>query len=81
MPSAKLTKLELQIMEALWSQGLCSIREIQESFPIKNRPAYTTVQTTIYRMEAKRKIVRRAKGSAMRTFSRPRFPVNRAKER
>lgn len=61
MPSAKLTKLELQIMEALWSQGLCSIREIQESFPIKNRPAYTTVQTTIYRMEAKRKIVRRAK--------------------
>jgi BlaI family transcriptional regulator, penicillinase repressor len=61
MPSAKLTKLELQIMEALWSRGLCSIREIQETFPAKNRPAYTTVQTTVYRMEAKRKIVRRAK--------------------
>ena len=61
MASAKLTKLELQIMEALWSRGLCSIREIQETFPAKNRPAYTTVQTTVYRMEAKRKIVRRAK--------------------
>jgi BlaI family penicillinase repressor len=61
MLSSKLTKLELQIMEALWSRGLCSIREIQESFPAKNRPAYTTVQTTVYRMESKRKIVRRAK--------------------
>jgi len=61
MPSAKLTKLELQIMEALWSRGLCSIREIQKTFPASNRPAYTTVQTTVYRMEAKRKIVRRAK--------------------
>ena len=61
MPSAKLTKLELQIMEALWSRGMCSIREIQETFPAKKRPAYTTVQTTVYRMEAKRKIVRRAK--------------------
>lgn len=61
MLSAKLTKLELQIMEALWTSGLCSIREIQQAFPAKNRPAYTTVQTTVYRMEAKRKIVRRAK--------------------
>jgi predicted transcriptional regulator len=61
MPAPKLTKLELQIMEALWSHGLCSIREIQETFPAKKRPAYTTVQTTIYRLETKRKIVRRAK--------------------
>jgi BlaI family penicillinase repressor len=61
MPAAKLTKLELQIMEALWSHGLCSVREIQETFPARNRPAYTTVQTTVYRMEAKRKVVRRAK--------------------
>jgi len=61
MPAPKLTKLELQIMEALWSYGLCSIREIQETFPGKKRPAYTTVQTTIYRLETKRKIVRRAK--------------------
>ena len=61
MSSQKLTKLELQIMEALWTRGMCSIREIQETFPAKNRPAYTTVQTTVYRMESKRKIVRRAK--------------------
>src|SRR6202023_4269641 len=61
MPTAKLTKLELQIMEALWSHGLCSVREIQETFPARNRPASTTVQTTVYRMETKRKIVRRAK--------------------
>ena|SRR5579872_7369189 len=60
-PVQKLTKLELQIMEALWSRGLCSIREIQESFPVKKRPAYTTIQTTVYRMEEKRKIVRRVK--------------------
>jgi len=61
MLASKLTKLELQIMEALWSRGMCSIREIQETFPSRNRPAYTTVQTTVYRMEAKRKVVRRAK--------------------
>ena len=61
MPTEKLTKLELQIMEALWSRGLCSIREIQETFPAKRRPAYTTVQTTVYRLEAKRRIVRRVK--------------------
>src|SRR5215469_3514397 len=56
----KLTKLELQIMDALWSKGACSIREIQEAFPEKDRPAYTTIQTTIYRMEGK-KAVRRVK--------------------
>jgi predicted transcriptional regulator len=52
--------LELQIMDALWTRGPCSIREIQEAFPEKNRPAYTTIQTTVYRLEAK-KAVRRAK--------------------
>jgi BlaI family penicillinase repressor len=57
----RLTRLELRIMEALWSHGMCSIREIQETFPGRKRPAYTTVQTTIYRMEAKRKVVRRVK--------------------
>jgi BlaI family penicillinase repressor len=51
--SPKLTKLELHIMEALWSQGGSSIREIQEAFPERDRPAYTTVQTTVYRLEAK----------------------------
>jgi BlaI family transcriptional regulator, penicillinase repressor len=60
MPTPKLTKLEMQIMEALWNGKSLSIREIQESFPAKNRPAYTTVQTTVYRLEAK-KAVRRAK--------------------
>jgi BlaI family transcriptional regulator, penicillinase repressor len=54
MPHPKLTKLELQIMEALWTQGACSVREIQQTFPAKNRPAYTTVQTTVYRLEAKK---------------------------
>jgi BlaI family transcriptional regulator, penicillinase repressor len=61
MKAQKLTKLELQIMEALWSRGTCSIREIQEAFPAKGRPAYTTVQTTVYRLETKRKILRRVK--------------------
>lgn len=56
----KLTNLELQIMEALWSRGLSSIREIQEAFPERRRPAYTTVQTTVYRMERK-KVLRRIK--------------------
>ena len=53
MVPPKLTKLELHIMEALWSQGASSIREIQEAFPERGRPAYTTVQTTVYRLEAK----------------------------
>ena len=60
MPFPKLTKLELQIMEALWTHGLCSIREIQQAFPEPGRPAYTTVQTTVYRMEGK-KALRRVK--------------------
>src|SRR6266576_4304437 len=60
MPLPKLSKLELQIMNALWSRGQCSVREIQESFPAKKRPAYTTVQTTVYRLEAK-KALRRTK--------------------
>ena len=52
-PSPKLSKLEYQIMETLWSNGECSIRDIQESFPANARQAYTTIQTTVYRMEAK----------------------------
>ena len=54
MALPKLTRLELQIMEALWSNGVSSVREIQEAFPAKNRPAYTTVQTTVYRLEKKK---------------------------
>ncbi len=53
MAQPKLTKLEFQIMEALWTRGASSIREIQESFPEKRRPAYTTIQTTVYRLEGK----------------------------
>jgi predicted transcriptional regulator len=49
----KLSKLELQIMDALWSRGALSVREVQEAFPEKDRPAYTTVQTMVYRLEAK----------------------------
>jgi BlaI family penicillinase repressor len=60
MPLPRLTKLELQIMDALWNRGTASIREIQESFPEAGRPAYTTIQTTVYRLEAK-KAVRRVK--------------------
>jgi predicted transcriptional regulator len=53
MKLPKLTKLELQIMDALWTRGACSVREIHETFPEKGRPAYTTIQTTVYRMEGK----------------------------
>src|SRR5579862_696320 len=60
MASPKLSRLELRIMETLWSRGSASIRDIQEAFTEKDRPAYTTVQTTVYRLEAK-KAVRRVK--------------------
>ncbi len=53
MPLPKLSKIELRIMEALWTAGVSSVREIQEALPAKNRPAYTTVQTMVYRLEAK----------------------------
>lgn len=56
----KLSKLEMQIMDVLWSNGPTAIREIQESFGPKNRPAYTTVQTMVYRLEIK-KALRRAR--------------------
>jgi BlaI family penicillinase repressor len=52
MAQPKLTKLELQIMEVVWTRGACSVREIQEGFP-EPRPAYTTIQTTVYRLETK----------------------------
>ena len=53
MALPKLTKLELRIMETLWTGGVSSVREIQEALPAKNRPAYTTVQTMVYRLETK----------------------------
>jgi BlaI family transcriptional regulator, penicillinase repressor len=60
MSSPKLTKLEMKVMEALWATGACSVREIHEAFPKKGRPAYTTVQTMVYRLEEKGAL-RRAK--------------------
>ena len=60
MALPRLSKHELQIMEAFWTRGASSVREIQEFFPEKERPAYTTVQTIVYRLEAK-KAVRRLK--------------------
>jgi predicted transcriptional regulator len=59
MPSPKLSRLELRIMETLWIKGPSSIPELQQAFPEKRRPAYTTVQTVVYRLEWK-KAVRRA---------------------
>jgi predicted transcriptional regulator len=60
MAGTKLSKLELQIMETLWTRGEASIREMQEAFPEKKRPGYTTVQTMVYRLEAK-SVVRRVR--------------------
>ncbi len=60
MASPKLSRLELRIMDAIWTLGPCSVREVQESFPEESRPAYTTVHTIITRLEAK-KAVRRVK--------------------
>jgi predicted transcriptional regulator len=60
MAATKFTKLELQIMQALWDRGAVSIREIQGAFPQQDMPSYTTVQTTVYRLEGKN-AVRRVK--------------------
>jgi len=56
----RLSKLELQVMDALWTRGASSVREVLETFPEKDRPAYTTVQTMVYRLEEK-KAIRRVK--------------------
>ena len=58
MAARKLSRLELQIMDALWADGPLSVREVQERFPDASRPAYTTVQTTMYRLETKQAIRR-----------------------
>jgi BlaI family transcriptional regulator, penicillinase repressor len=68
MPQPKLTTLEIQIMEALWNQGRLSIREIQEAFPEEKRPAYTTIQTTVYRLEGKNALRRVKKISNAHIF-------------
>lgn len=68
MPSTKLSKLELNIMEALWTRGPCSIREIHDAFAKRGRPAYTTVQTMVYRLEAKQMVHRAKKISNAHIF-------------
>src|SRR6266699_6140598 len=58
MALPRLSKLELIVMEALWTKGPCSIREIHETFPARSRPTYSTVQTMVYRLEAKKALRR-----------------------
>lgn len=53
----KLSRLELRILDVIWASGKASIREILEAFP-EPRPAYTTIQTTVYRMEQKNAVRR-----------------------
>ena len=60
MREAKLSRLEFRTMEVLWERGACAIRDILATFPAKKKPAYTTIQTVVYRLEAKN-IVRRVK--------------------
>lgn len=68
MQPPRLSRLEFQIMEVLWNRGSASVREIQETFPEQNRPAYTTVQTMVYRLEAKKAIRRARKVSQAHIF-------------
>lgn len=53
MPRARLTRLELQLMDILWDLGEAAVREVQEAIPSRSRPAYTTVQTILNRLEQK----------------------------
>ena len=69
LPTPKLSKLEFQIMEVLWARGDSSIREIQEAFPPRRRAAYTTIQTTVYRMETKGAVQRARKVGNFHIFA------------
>jgi predicted transcriptional regulator len=79
MTPPKLTRLELRILEALWAHGKASIREIQEAFP-EPRPAYTTIQTTVYRLEGK-KAVRRVRKIGNAHIFEPTIPRDAARLR
>jgi BlaI family penicillinase repressor len=79
MIQPKLSKLELQILEALWAQGKASIREIQEAFP-EPRPAYTTIQTTVYRLEGK-KALRRVRKIGNAHIFEPMVPMDLTRNR
>jgi BlaI family transcriptional regulator, penicillinase repressor len=80
MALPRLSNLEMQIMEALWAKGVLSIREIQESFPEKKRPAYSTVQTMVQRLEAK-KALRRTKKIATAFIFEAAIPRDAARRR
>jgi BlaI family penicillinase repressor len=68
VPTRRLSRLELKIMDVLWAGGPASVREVQESFPEPDRPAYTTIQTTMYRLESKNAIRRVKKISNAHIF-------------
>jgi BlaI family penicillinase repressor len=68
MPLPRLSNLEMRIMESLWKHGASSVREVQERFPARKRPAYTTVQTMINRLEAKKALRRSGKASGAFIF-------------
>lgn len=68
MALPRLSNLEMQIMEILWEQGPSSIREIMERLSAKKRPAYTTVQTMVVRLEAKKALRRARKVAAAHIF-------------
>ena len=80
MTLPRLSNLEMQILESLWKHGASSVREIQERFPAKKRPAYTTVQTMVNRLEAK-KAVRRAKKIATAFIFEAAIPRDAARRR
>jgi BlaI family penicillinase repressor len=79
MALPRLSNLEMRILESLWKYGASSVREIQERFPVKKRPAYTTVQTMVTRLEAKKAVRRAGKTSAAFIFEAaiPRDPARR----
>ena len=69
LAKTKLSKLELKILDTIWTRGEASIREAQEAFPEKDRPAYTTVQTMMYRLEAKKAVRRTRKVGNFHVFA------------
>jgi predicted transcriptional regulator len=80
MTLPRLSNLEMRIMEVLWANGEQSVREIQENFPAKKRPAYTTVQTMVQRLETK-KAVRRVKKIATAFIFEAAIPRDVARRR
>jgi predicted transcriptional regulator len=80
MALPRLSNLEMRIMEVLWAQGASSVREIQERFPAKKRPAYTTVQTMVQRLEEKKALRRTKKIGAAHIFEAA-IPRDAARQR